>query len=550
MNSSPNTTASFEEVYAAIPGRYLSPYSPEYVLKKTKTRLKELRVNPVPSTKYFKERLKIFQEAEKTGKKAGISGVPSEVLLSIGGLLATGDWPNAEDFLKKVLRYIAKAASYKSVKLKKPHEQLSYGFYIQRLLTIIQRINANDAPGYQDGRRFVPIYEHIGAYGLSRKGNVKLPFCAYSEMPVVTCPGAGGVAALETIHHGRAHPQHPPDPEGCANFCYSFNALPYPTVFFNWCMNTLGFSYNPNKHVETICTAMYALRDKHSILRLFVDGDFRSVDAIKAWMDGIKTYLPPESGITIYGYTKSFPEFLEANRQYNTDGNFWPKNYIVNLSSGNRHPPELMQRMRDELGLHKGGPVRGAFIAVEDLQRLCWKIYGRERGEELYRQFVSETRGLARHTAAHQAKLKAFLDEIRRAAEFSGKDDIFNKYMRAIEIMQRIEKDVAAYNKTVKSAKLRLAPGQVRQAVNWKLLLHLREDNEFSCPIDCGNCPAPAIAQHDKVIEALIKNDFITVQNLLAQKDARLEYETTGTKKAMHACGNMHITKDIIIGRH
>lgn len=549
MNETSNTTASFDEVYAAIPGRYFSPYSPDYLLKNEKTAVKPLMVNPLPSRSYFEQRLKKAKEAAKTGKKGKISGVPSEILLSIGGLVATGDWQNAEKFLEEVIRYITKAAKTPGIDIKSPNTRQTYGFFAKRLLEIVKRINAGDAPGYQDGREFVPLYQHIGTYSLSRKGNVKLPFCAYSEMPVVTCPGAGGVPSLPTVHHGFANPQNPPDPEGCAAFCYSFNAFPYPTVFFNWCMNTLGFTYNPKKHVETVCTLMQRLKSKHSIMRLFVDGDFRSVDAIVAWMEGLKTYLPPESGVMIYGYTKSFAEFLEVNRRYNQDGKFWPKNYLVNLSSGNRHAPELMQRMREELGMHKGGPVRGAFVAVEDLQRLCWKIFGKEAGENRYREFVLSTKGLARHSKAHNAKLKEFLDEVRRAAEFIGKEDIYEKYIRATEIMQRIEADVAAYNKAA-PAGLRLSPGQVRQAVNWKLLLHLREDNEFSCPIDCGNCPAPAIKQHDKVIEALIAHDFITVQSILAQKDARAEYEETGVKKAMHACGNSQIDKDIIIGKH
>lgn len=86
-------------------------------------------------------------------------------------------------------------------------------------------------------------------------------------------------------------------------------------------------------------------------LRLYVDGDFRSVNDLTFWMNLL--FLRPE--IKAYGYSKSWKEFLI----YDSLKLNFPENYKLNLSSGSIHSNEVKNRMK------KLSCVRGEFVAVE-----------------------------------------------------------------------------------------------------------------------------------------------------------------------------------------
>jgi hypothetical protein len=157
-------------------------------------------------------------------------------------------------------------------------------------------------------------------------GNSKLPFVAFSTLPGVTCPGAGA----------------------CLEFCYSFRAWRYPAAFMRQAQN----AYLMRWHNDVIIAGFVSLaqsRPDGFDFRLYVDGDFSSGADVALWMETLKA-LPH---VRAYGYSKSFAALLGYGA-FNT----WPKNYMLNISSGHNASPEMLKYVK-ELPI-----VRGEFIAV------------------------------------------------------------------------------------------------------------------------------------------------------------------------------------------
>lgn len=101
---------------------------------------------------------------------------------------------------------------------------------------------------------------------------------------------------------------------------------------------------------DTIAEAFRALPHDVKTLRLYVDGDFASVRDVSFWMELIRA----RPALAVYGYSKSFNELLEYNRNWP----YWPKNYLLNLSGGHKHEPETIAKMQ-------ALPItRGTFDAV------------------------------------------------------------------------------------------------------------------------------------------------------------------------------------------
>lgn len=159
-------------------------------------------------------------------------------------------------------------------------------------------------------------------YTLFVKGNSKLPFFSWSTLPLVTCPGMGV----------------------CQKWCYSLKAWRYPAAFFRQMQNTVLLRiFGYRKHI----TAAFQKLPKGATLRLYVDGDFDSVDTLKYWMELLKT----RPDVQAYGYSKSLHLFAELR----DSGYEWPTNYLLNLSSGGIYQSHWVD----------GIPVvRDAFIAV------------------------------------------------------------------------------------------------------------------------------------------------------------------------------------------
>lgn len=176
--------------------------------------------------------------------------------------------------------------------------------------------------------RFLTWLEHGGKtpYRIFTKGNSKLPFYSFSTLPMVTCPGAGD----------------------CLSWCYSFKSWRYPAAFLRQVQNT----YLVINDRDQITEALDEIGHEDFTLRLYVDGDFDSLETLGYWMD----VLGDRPHVKAYGYSKSWEQFLAYS------GDF-PENYSLNLSSGSRHDDDLKKQMK---GL---SCVRGEFVADESLTK-------------------------------------------------------------------------------------------------------------------------------------------------------------------------------------
>ena len=181
--------------------------------------------------------------------------------------------------------------------------------------------------------------EEIDApFTIYSEGNSKLPFLSFSAMPGFGfCPGSGP----------------------CRDWCYSFSAWRYPAAFCRQAQNTLLLSA-PGGNAYLVWELMQQMnRPKYRDLervdfRLYVDGDFRSVEDVDFWMDTIDA-LPR---LQAYGYSKSFHELLAYDVIIQHGGYSWPRNYVLNVSSGHRHSAEVVEAI-------EALPItRGRFVAV------------------------------------------------------------------------------------------------------------------------------------------------------------------------------------------
>lgn len=163
-------------------------------------------------------------------------------------------------------------------------------------------------------------------FALFARGNGKLPFFCWSTLPVVTCPGAGD----------------------CARWCYSFRAWRYPAPFFRQLQNTV---------LERTAWGRERIRAEWSTLpigadfRLYVDGDHASLDTLSFWCG----LMNDRQDVPVYGYSKSWHLLLAWGAR-----NAFPRNYVLNVSSGSRFDGDADMRRRVE-----ALPItRGDFVAV------------------------------------------------------------------------------------------------------------------------------------------------------------------------------------------
>lgn len=139
-------------------------------------------------------------------------------------------------------------------------------------------------------------------------GNSKLPFVAWSSLPGVTCPGAGA----------------------CLSFCYSYRAWRFPGAFARQAQNAYLLRHRPDLvRTELQRIAADVFRGEAFDLRLYVDGDFSSLQDVEFWAETLHQVPSAQA----YGYSKSFSELLA----YQATGKAWPANYRLNLSSGHAH---------------------------------------------------------------------------------------------------------------------------------------------------------------------------------------------------------------------
>lgn len=271
---------------------------------------------------------------------------------------------------------------------------------------------------------FLPLGIEIPV--LSVYGNSKLPYIAYSELPMSTCPGAGACGVYSKDNSTGS----------VVGWCYSFKAWRYPGAFTRQFMNTLAnyadreFTIlrnngdDPTDGVDRYWPRIEAaLREREPrawmqyvqaltmreaakivysdvqdgmmpsienggrtvFLRLFVDGDIGQPDCIHSWMQVIKgmsrrDIIAAASSVTgtkkipmdprwmnvvqTYGYSKCWGEFVALDRKFR--GYDWPENYTLNMSSASTYEsvPEIAEAMRN-LPISRGG-----FNAINFLEQL------------------------------------------------------------------------------------------------------------------------------------------------------------------------------------
>ena len=172
----------------------------------------------------------------------------------------------------------------------------------------------------------------------SLNGNSKLPFVSFSSLPGVTCPGAGE----------------------CLDFCYSFRAWRYPAAFMRQAQNAYLMRYSQATIAEALHNVDASFKGLQYDVRLYVDGDFSSVDDVTFWFDLIKT----TPNARVYGYSKSFNQIMSYEGQL-------PSNYVLNISGGHNAHGAMITAIKT-LSI-----TRGEFIAV----RIGSKVRSSDHGK-------------------------------------------------------------------------------------------------------------------------------------------------------------------------
>jgi len=214
---------------------------------------------------------------------------------------------------------------------------------------IITRAEYLNKPGWaSDARKLfawikTPLVNMAGApFGMFQKGNGKLPFWTWSSLPGVNCPGAGACLLIDKIKNR------------FLGWCYSLKAWRYPAAFMRQLQNTILElpAYRPL--IVNELRRIYETKANQGRvipLRLYVDGDFKTLNALRFWMDTLKKF----PRIQAYGYSKSLHLFMELDQT----GYEWPKNYALNLSSGGKYSTGPVAEYVKTLPIY-----RGEFVAV------------------------------------------------------------------------------------------------------------------------------------------------------------------------------------------
>lgn len=219
----------------------------------------------------------------------------------------------------------------------KPSKKGTWSYYADKLLNWLENDMQGKAP-----------------FSIFRKnGNKKLPFYAFSSLAFADCPGKGT----------------------CMKYCYSLKAWRYPAAFFRQVQNSLLMRFK----WEAIDKAWQTIPQGKTV-RLFVDGDFPTVEIIKAFMELIKA----REDLTVYGYTKSWKEFVSLH----ASGYVFPGNYVINQSNGSKWENTGIANAFANLPI-----VRGKFDAVEVAKHFIKSKAYQDKanpGSDLYRKAVRE----------------------------------------------------------------------------------------------------------------------------------------------------------------
>lgn len=206
------------------------------------------------------------------------------------------------------------------------------------------------------GRNAVPP-----PFTIFTEGSSKLPFFQWSTVPGATCPGAGRCWTKDPAERGTGKKAPKGGPRG---YCYSLSGWRNVVPYLRQLQNTIMLRLSNKATVINNSLKLVQAKEPKAVMRLYVDGDFDSLETLEFWMHICERY--PE--MRFYGYSKSWDIFLAYEKKHNGK---WPANYLLNLSNGsfyermdtpkgdpNNPYNKIMDRM---LAL---GCTRGRFVAV------------------------------------------------------------------------------------------------------------------------------------------------------------------------------------------
>jgi len=244
-------------------------------------------------------------------------------------------------------------------------------------------------------RRWInaPIESDFTPFKAWKMGNAKLPFLSWSTLPGVNCPGAGSCWL------------------NGAGFCYSIKSWIRPNPFARQLQNTILESGHFGRAVilqhldRELARPKFKNMDRVT-LRLYVDGDFSSLEILKFWMNAIKA----RPKLEVYGYSKSLHLFKELSET----GFEFPSNYTLNGSAGSVYQDTPTAAEVGQLSI-----FRGEFIAVP-VQKSTLKAW---RAGAMDKTQTEEIRG--------QFKEKVFIcpgkcGECTKQGHACGNNDTFN----------------------------------------------------------------------------------------------------------------------------
>ena len=197
------------------------------------------------------------------------------------------------------------------------------------------------------------------------KGSIKLPFYQWSTVPGITCPGAGRCwdqkpSSIKIDAGGNASRNITSTPDKA--YCYSLNGWRQIYPYLRQLQNTILTRIKDKSHIERDLKRVQKANPA-AVVRLFVDGDFDSLETLEFWMHTCRRF--PK--LQFYGYSKSWKLFLDYDKKHNGD---WPDNYVLNLSNGTIWETlggAIYDQMVDRMMKLKC--VRGRFIAIKNVYR-------------------------------------------------------------------------------------------------------------------------------------------------------------------------------------
>lgn len=197
------------------------------------------------------------------------------------------------------------------------------------------------------------------------EGNAKLPFLSWSTLPGINCPGAGDCWRM------------------LKGWCYSVKAWRYPAAFMRQLQNTIMERGPVYRLIIVSELRRQYSRRKYSgaavPFRLYVDGDFASLELLRFWMDTIKLF----PRLSVYGYSKS----LHLFEQLDKTGYEWPTNYALNGSSGGKYENSKIAAYVQALPIWRGECVA---VPVSKETGAAWKAQKmtRENTAEIRAKFA------------------------------------------------------------------------------------------------------------------------------------------------------------------